>query len=355
MIAIYSRVSTGMQVKEGTSLDNQVELCTKKAYELGFKYSDINCYKEEGFTGEDIDRPALNNLRQDAVDRKITHVIVTDPDRLSRNMIDKLIICNEFEKYNIQLVFVDAEYTNTPEGQLFFNMRSAIAQYELSLIRKRTSRGRLNASVKQQKVMPMGIVAFGYKWEECKLIVIPEEAKYVKLIYQWYIFDSLTMREIGEKLYAHGVMPKSQKSTHWGASSISRILSSETYVGRFYYNKKKSKKLKGQKTESGNPKMTYEIRDKSEWVLVEVPAIIDDGIFQMAQEKKKRNLTNSGNVKTDYLLRSMIRCGDCGRRWDSTSYSGNLKDGEKKKYRIYRCGNTFPKKYGGDILILPKE
>lgn len=44
---------------------------------------------------------------------------------------------------DVQLIFVDTEYKNTPEGQLFFNLISVIAQYELSLIKKRTVRGRL--------------------------------------------------------------------------------------------------------------------------------------------------------------------------------------------------------------------
>jgi len=82
--AIYPRVSTGMQASEGTSLDAQVELCIRKAKDLGIPKANLKIYREEGFTGEDIDRPAMNELRQDVAQGKIARLIVTHPDRLTR-------------------------------------------------------------------------------------------------------------------------------------------------------------------------------------------------------------------------------------------------------------------------------
>lgn len=84
-VAVYARVSTGMQASEGTSLENQIVMCTNKAKEMGIA-ENLRIYKEEGFSGEDIDRPAMNQLRQDVSSGIITHVICTHPDRLSRDM-----------------------------------------------------------------------------------------------------------------------------------------------------------------------------------------------------------------------------------------------------------------------------
>ncbi|UUZ84581.1 recombinase family protein [Paenibacillus sp. P26] len=117
--AIYPRVSTGMQASEGTSLDAQIEICMRKAKDLGIPESMIKVYREEGFTGEDIDRPAMNEFRQDVAQGLVRRLIVTHPDRLTRDLTDKLILCRELERSNIELVFVDTEYRNTPEGQLF--------------------------------------------------------------------------------------------------------------------------------------------------------------------------------------------------------------------------------------------
>lgn len=118
-IAIYPRVSTGSQAVDGTSLDAQTELCLKRISDLGHSINDVIVYREEGASGEDIERPQLNRLRQDIAAGLITHVFVTHPDRLSRDLTDKLFICREFESKGVALIFVDTEYSSTPEGQLF--------------------------------------------------------------------------------------------------------------------------------------------------------------------------------------------------------------------------------------------
>lgn len=348
--AIYPRVSTGMQASEGTSLEGQVEICFNKARKLGIQENTLQVYQEEGFTGEDIDRPALNRLMQDIKLGKIKSLIVTHPDRLTRDLTDKLIICRELEKHDVELIFVDTEYKNTPEGQLFFNMMSSIAQYELSLIKKRTVRGRLRAVEKDKKIMPMRVAPYGYDLVDGQLIINEEEAKFVQLIYHWYVHDSKTMKQIGESLYLMGAVPKRAESKQWSASSIGRVLTSEIYIGKYYYNRRSTKKIKGEKTASGKAKKTYTMRNKEEWISVDVPPLIDLGTFELAQKKKQTNFTRTGrNVKHHYLLRSLIKCSHCGRVWEATSYPGKAKNGEKKSYPIYRCANKYPKRYGEGV------
>ncbi|MHA6530949.1 recombinase family protein [Paenibacillus sp. BAC0078] len=346
--AIYPRVSTGMQAEEGYSLDNQVELCMNKAKEMNLALDTIKVYREEGFSGEDIDRPAMNELRQAINDHLIDRVIITHPDRLSRDLTDKLFLCREFEARDVQLIFVDTEYQNTPEGQLFFNLMSVIAQYELSLIKKRTVRGRLTAVEKDKKIMPMRCPPFGYDWVKGQLIINQTEAEYVRKVYDWYLNDNMTMREIGDKLFDIGASPKRSTSGNWGASSIGRMLSSEIYIGRYYYNRRKVKKLKGQRTRTGKPKKTYTVRDRSEWILVEIEPIVSEELFEQARQQRIKNYTRSGNLHFDYLLKSLIRCGHCGRKWSGTTYSGrrNKVTDSRLKYRCYRCPNVSPKVYG---------
>ncbi|MDF2859572.1 MAG: integration/recombination/inversion protein [Neobacillus sp.] len=355
--ALYARVSTGMQAIEGTSLDGQVELCMKKAIELGFSENNLKIYKEEGFSGEDIDRPAMTQLRQDIATGLISRVVITHPDRLSRDLTDKLFICREFEARQVSLIFVDTEYKNTPEGQLFFNLISVIAQYELSLIKKRTVRGRLKAVEKDKKIMPMRVPPFGYDWVESSLIVNEEEANMVKMIYHWYVYEHLTMRQIGNKLVEMGATPKRAESDNWSASSIQRILKSEIYIGKYYYNRRSTRKIKGERTKSGTPKKTYTIRDEKDWIFVEVPSIITDQLFHLAQEQRKKNTKQSGNVKNDYLLKSLLRCGHCGRKWAATTYSGrvNKSTGMQEKYKCYRCPNMIPKTYGKTVNKCPSR
>ncbi|MBP3966115.1 recombinase family protein [Paenibacillus lignilyticus] len=353
--AVYARVSTGMQAMEGTSLDGQVELCIKKANELNVAAATIKVYKEEGVSGEDIDRPAMNLLRQDIGAGLISQIIITHPDRLSRDLTDKLFICREFEAKHVQLMFVDTEYKNTPEGQLFFNLISVIAQYELALIKKRTVRGRLKAVEKDKKIMPMRVPPYGYDRIGSSLVINENEARFVKLIYQWYVHDNLTMREIGTRLDEMGAEPKRAESKAWNASSIHRILRSEIYVGKYYYNRRCTQKVKGERTKTGAPKKTYSIRNESDWIVVEVPAIIDDRLFQLAQEQRVKNTKDAGNRKYEFLLRSLLRCGHCGRKWEGTTYSGriNKSTGTREKYKCYRCPNRNPRRFGNSIKPCP--
>ncbi|MBP1156469.1 recombinase family protein [Paenibacillus sp. PvR098] len=360
MLALYVRVSTVLQI-DNTSLDQQVELCKKLAYQKGFTDKDILIYREEGFSGEDIDiRPTMMKLREDVSEGLISHVICTHPDRLSRDLTDKLIVVREFEKSGAEIFFTDTEFEKSPEGILFFNIISAIASYELALIRKRTVRGRERAVRELKKIMPMRVAPFGYdKDENGQLIINTHEAQYVKMIYEWYIYENLTTREIGERLIKCGVMPKRGESKNWSASSIGRILSSEIYIGNYYYNRRQSKKVKGQTTKSGNPKRTLSLREEEDWLHVPVSPVIDQPLFHLAQKQKERNITNKhvGNQTYEFLLKSLLKCGHCGRTWDATTYSGSLdkETGKRMKYRCYRCPNLAPKKYGPGVKRCPSQ
>ncbi|WHY74954.1 recombinase family protein [Fictibacillus enclensis] len=75
-----------------------------------------------------LNRHALTKLRNDVKDGLNTKVICLDPDRLSRKLMNQLIITDEIEKRGVQLVFVNGEYTKTPKGNLFYSMRGAIAE-----------------------------------------------------------------------------------------------------------------------------------------------------------------------------------------------------------------------------------
>ncbi|WP_244863142.1 recombinase family protein [Paenibacillus cisolokensis] len=75
-------------------------------------------------------------------------------------------------------------------------------------------------------------------------------------MYHWYVYDHYTFREIGERLYSLGAVPKRGESRNWSASSIRRVLTSEVYIGKFYYNRRETRKIRGEKTKNGTPKKT---------------------------------------------------------------------------------------------------
>jgi len=80
MIAIYARVSTEEQAVKGSSIESQIEACINKA-----GTTDVLRYIDDGYSGELLERPGLNKLREDVEKGLIDKVICYDPDRYQEN------------------------------------------------------------------------------------------------------------------------------------------------------------------------------------------------------------------------------------------------------------------------------
>lgn len=340
-VAIYCRVSTEGQAEKGTSLDTQADACRRKAHELG--YEDLLPPYNDDSSGEYLDRPGLNALRRDIELGIASELIICyDPDRLSRKLHHQLILEDEFKRFEIKLIFVNSENKrDTPEGKLLYHMQGAVAEYEKDKIRERTVRGKL-AKARNGQIMPMRTPPYGYAWQDGMLYVNESESALVRNIFAWYL-SGQTMREIGTKLIESGVPARLGS---WNASTIGNIIKNETYIGKYFYNRRKHERVPDKKTAGGRPSVREKQRPESEHILIEVPAIIDDLTWQRAQIQRGRNTRNSRrNTKLNYLARGgYLHCADCGRVLQNTSYTAG--HGENS-YRVgvYRCPNLAPRNY----------
>ncbi len=130
--ALYARVSTDKQA-EKYGIPSQLEALRKKCTEKGWDPvfdGDKDAFIDDGYSGADLDRPALNRLRQAAKEGRIDMVLCYDPDRLSRKLYHQMILADEFEKQGIKLEFITQEMGTSPEDRMFFNMRGLVAEYE---------------------------------------------------------------------------------------------------------------------------------------------------------------------------------------------------------------------------------
>ncbi|MDD4694396.1 MAG: recombinase family protein [Firmicutes bacterium] len=296
---IYTRVSTAGQ-KDGYSLESQKIACQKKAKEL--KAEEV-IYLEDTYSGIELERPALTQLRELVLRGKVDAVICLDPDRLSRNLADLLLITNELDRLNVELVFVNFTWESTPLGRLFLEMRGAIAEFEHALIRERTLRG------KRQKAAEGGLPSFvepyGYRFnskEDC-LNIIKKEAEVVSFIFGEYNKGFDSGRSLADKLNRQKIMAPS--GTTWHASTVLRILSNRTYLGILVVG--------------GVP--------------IKVPAIISEGEFNQAQEVKALNKKQAiRKTKKNYLLQNLVTCGLCGATLKISAHSVR-----EKSYSYYVC------------------
>ena len=301
-VAIYARVSTAQQVEHGYSLQTQVDLCRKKAIEMGA--TSIKEYVDDGYSGAYIERPALDDLR-DALSAKLHDVVIIyDTDRLARDTMLLLLLTEEIEK-TAQLVYVNSEYTKTPEGQLFYEIRGSFSKYERIKIKDRFMRGKRG---KLRKGLPISDHnVFGYGFKDGNYIINEPQADIVRLIFRLYTEEMMSQRDIVKYLYEHGI-PSPKGNPIWQDCVISQLLRKLQYTGEYFamtvYNKK-----------VGANKFERTKRDPSEWIPLKCPAIISKETFSKAENKRNKNRQQKVR-KTHHnaLLQGVLYCPSCGRK-----------------------------------------
>lgn len=319
-VAIYVRVSTAQQVEHGYSIDTQIEACTRKAKELGA--TSIKIYKDEGWSGAYLERPQLDALR-DAVAQKLHDVVIIyEADRLSRDTIHLLLLTEEFEQ-NAQLVYVNTEYSRTPEGQLFYEIRGSFSKYERLKIKDRFMRGMRGKLRRGLPISDHGI--YGYDWDGQNYVINEQEAEIVRKIFDKYIHTLGGYRSVLDWLEEEGI-PSPKGLPRWSDFGLQQVLHRQMYTGEYFaytvYNKKISAK-----------KFSRTPRDKSEWIPMQCPAILSKEVFEEAQRKIKRNKQqNIREIKHSALLSGVIYCGSCGRKMRP-----GVEPRRKVPYQFYQC------------------
>src|SRR5687767_10816156 len=187
--AIYTRKSTdeGLE-KEFNSLDAQRE--SGEAYIRSQAHEGWECitdrYDDGGFTGGNMDRPALKRLLVDIEAGKVDSVVVYKVDRLSRSLLDFAKMVETFDRHHVSFVSVTQLInTSTSMGRLTLNMLLAFAQFEREIISERT-RDKIAAARRKGK-WPGGMPLLGFDVENMKLVVNEEEAARVRTIFSLYL------------------------------------------------------------------------------------------------------------------------------------------------------------------------
>ncbi len=334
--AIYCRVSTDAQEREGSSLETQSEYCLKKAIDLHF--SDPLILKET-YSGLTIDRPKLQELREMVRKNEVDAVIAYTLDRLSRDPVHFIILQEEMERNGVELILVTETVDSTDIGRLVMHVRGLAAKMEAEKIKDRTQRG-LRKRAENGRI-PSGHRGrlYGYNYMPGKgpgegiRYVNEDQARWIRQIFEWYVSEGMGIERLCFKLKEHNVTSPAGKP-YWNAATIAKTLKNRAYIGETYVYTKYLVK--------GHVKR-YLARPREQWISIPgaTPAIISQEIFEAAQEKLKHNKDHAKrNSKTEYLLAGHVVCGKCNR-----PYWGMLKRvvWNKKTYphRYYHCAGKF--------------
>jgi site-specific DNA recombinase len=133
IVAAYARVSTERQAESQTIAQQRTAL---RAYAAGQGWTptDEQVYRDDGWSGARLDRPALDRLR-DAVSRALVDtLLIASPDRLVRRYAYQVWLLEEFARAGCEVVFLDRPPRDDPQDALLVQIRGAVAEYERAVI-----------------------------------------------------------------------------------------------------------------------------------------------------------------------------------------------------------------------------
>ncbi len=228
IVAIYTRVSTEDQAKEGFSLDAQLDklrsYCKARDWIIGGEYID------DGHSGRTMKRPAYIRM-MDEMDKWDT-LLVIKMDRIHRNSKNFMMMMEYLKKEEKEFVSMSESLdTSTAMGRFVMDIIQRIAQLESEQIGERVYIGMEQKAKTNGGVLGFNI-PYGYFYSDGFLSINREETKVVENIYAWYK-DGRSMGEIAKMLNEAKVPTK--KGGVWAKKTISTILKNPLYCGYLHW------------------------------------------------------------------------------------------------------------------------
>ena len=326
-VASYTRVSTQRQEKEGMIRSQEAEL---RSAIMAEGFDDWIRFKDEGYSRDDLDRPDLDRLRDLADAGELDILFVPAPDRLASGPKFVLLV-EELRENGVEVRFLNGNFEETPEGDLQLQVVGMFSQYEKAKIAERTRRGKLYWA--RQGFLPAYMVPLGFEFvarhdsNRATLTIHEERAAIVRDIFRWCADECATTRGIAKRLMDLGI-PTARGGAHWYPTTIRQMLRNPAYKGEFTY--RRTERIKGH---ASKKKTRSRPRPRADWIVIPVPAIVDEATWDRVQTQLVQNAAFStrNQKRHSYLLRGMIECPRCGRK-----YTGAARNGRRR----YRCSNT---------------
>lgn len=302
----------------------------------------VEKYIDEGWSGSLLNRPALDALRDAADQKAFDAVLINDVDRLSRDIANLGVVKRDLERKGVAIIFRKLPADKGPLSDFMVNILGSFAEFERAMITDRTRRGR-RYKVQERQLIIGNQPPYGYSYVkkdrerriEGRYEIQPEEARIVRMMFEWVAGEGLSDRAVLRRLTELGI--NARNGGPWAWSSVHRVLSNETYVGITYYNKLEV--VHDQAASTRKWKHRYKttvrrLRSKDQWIPIPLPSdlhIIDRTLFDRVQAQRRHNqIFSPRNLKHFYLLRKVRKvCGRCGWAYVGTPMHG---------LRYYRCG-----------------
>lgn len=336
-IALYIRLSLEDEKYDSLSVENQQKILREKAMSLPeFAACEIEEFIDNGHTGTNFERPAVQRLLDMVRSGEICCILVKDFSRFGRNSIETgYFIQKVFPLYHVRFIsvsdsFDSAEHKGDTGGMdiAFKYLINECYSRDMSIKSKTAKMARMKRGEYQSKVCP-----YGYqKGADGRLVPDEETADNVRRIFEWAA-SGFNATQIAQKLYELKIPTPGEvkamrgSKTHdvsrvngvWCMSTVLRILEDERYTGMYVINKRHS-------VEIGSTHVR--LNDESEWIKIpdHHEPLISRELFELAKSKiRKFKLPNK--QQRDYLLRGKVFCGCC-------NHAMNVSNGRHFKCRF---------------------
>ena len=300
--AIYTRVSTSMQAeKEYNSCEAQKD----KILSFVKSQDDLEVHKEysdPGFSGSNLNRPALKELLKDIAEKKVQSVLTYKIDRLTRSSKDFYSLIEFFEKYGVSFVSVTERFdTSSPAGRLLRNIMLTFAQFEREMIAERTRDKMIQRA--EKGMWNGGKIPFGYKFVEKKLLVSKKEAEIVQKIFEQFVMTGSLKKTLNLAKENGWINSKYNKPIT--SNGVFYILRNPVYAGQMVWAKK-----------------IYASNHEP---------IISKELFNHAQSLTKEKIRKKLLYK-EFFLKGLIKCGEC-----ASTMTPCFTNKKKRRYYYYKC------------------
>ena len=236
-VAIYIRVSTLDQAREGYSLEAQESTLRKWCDDHGYTIHDL--YADRGISGKDIEhRPDMCRLMRDAKNGCFDMVIFWALSRFTRSVRDLYDTMTKFQLWNISMVsYTESFDTSTPMGRAMIGIVGVFAQLERELTGERVSAAMLTRAQSGKRTCSE-ILGYDLMGKD-SFVINQSEAEYVRFCFDKYL-ERKSLSEVASLCREKGYRGKRGKAPN--AWSVSVILTRPQYCG---YNSHLGKVYKG--------------------------------------------------------------------------------------------------------------
>ena len=319
-VCYYCRVSTDSDVQLN-SLDNQLEYY-ENYIKSKPKWKFSGGYIEEGKTGVRVDvRPSFKKMIHDAKHNKFDLIITKEVSRFARDLEDSIHYIRELKDSGVG-VFFENQNLNTfdSNSELILNIMFNLAQDESRKLSSRVKFGHRQA-IENGHVLGSSNIT-GYKKDNCKLVIVENEAKFIKILFELYASGKYGFQKLSKKLSELGYLNK--KGKLYDKDSLKRMIENPKYKG--YYRAKTYEILdyrtKRRKKNSLDEQVLYKCKDGS------IPAIISEELWDQANKILKSRTKGyennnywSGGLK--YAFSSKIYCKEHNTNFQRSHGSKN--------------------------------